>query len=95
MRCEVLRPSSVDELLPAADRDPTAPEPLPPGLDVLAAPALAAVTPPDALPVSRLSYSGLESYRRCGYRFYLERALGLPRARSSSRTAIRRAPAPA
>jgi ATP-dependent helicase/nuclease subunit A len=27
--------------------------------------------------VSRVSYSGLESYRRCGYRFYLERTLGL------------------
>jgi len=80
VRCEVLRPGSVDELLPATDRDPTAPESAPPGLDVLAAPALAAVVPPDALPVSRLSYSGLESYRRCGYRFYLERALGLPRA---------------
>ena len=32
---------------------------------------------PRALPVSRLSYSGLEAYRRCGYRFYLQRALGL------------------
>ncbi len=80
VRCEVLRPGWVDELLPAADRNPTAPEPVPPGLHVLAAPALAAVVPPDAQPVSRLSYSGLESYRRCGYRFYLERALGLPRA---------------
>jgi len=35
------------------------------------------VAVPDALPVSRLSYSGLESYKRCGYRFYLERALKL------------------
>ena len=34
---------------------------------------------PRALPVSRLSYSGLEAYRRCGYRFYLQRALGLGR----------------
>ena len=33
---------------------------------------------PRALPVSRLSYSGLEAYRKCGYRFYLQRALGLP-----------------
>jgi hypothetical protein len=32
---------------------------------------------PRALPVSRLSYSGLEAYRRCGYRFYLQRGLGL------------------
>jgi ATP-dependent helicase/nuclease subunit A len=33
---------------------------------------------PTALPVSRLSYSGLESYKRCGYRFYLEKVLRLP-----------------
>ena len=38
---------------------------------------LAAVPAPRALPVSRLSYSGLEAYRRCSYRFYLERSLGL------------------
>ena len=36
---------------------------------------------PRALPVSRLSYSGLEAYRRCGYRFYLQRALGLARVK--------------
>jgi hypothetical protein len=30
--------------------------------------------------VSRLSYSGLEAYRRCGYRFFLERTLKLSRA---------------
>ncbi|MGH2713987.1 MAG: RecB family exonuclease, partial [Thermoleophilaceae bacterium] len=41
---------------------------------------LAALPAPRALPVSRLSYSGLEAYRRCSYRFYLERALGLPQA---------------
>ena len=38
---------------------------------------LAAVPAPRALAVSRLSYSGLEAYRRCSYRFYLERSLGL------------------
>ena len=27
---------------------------------------------------SRISYSALEDHRRCGYRFYLERVLGLP-----------------
>jgi ATP-dependent exoDNAse (exonuclease V) beta subunit len=79
VRCEVLRPEAVDELLPAADRDPARPEPEPPGLGALAAPALAAVPIPAALPVSRLSYSGLEAYSRCGYRFYLDRALRLPR----------------
>ena len=29
-------------------------------------------------PVSRLSYSSLGEYARCGYRFYAERVLGLP-----------------
>jgi ATP-dependent exoDNAse (exonuclease V) beta subunit len=79
VRCEVLRPESVDELLSEADRDPARPEPEPPGLGALTAPALAAVPIPAALPVSRLSYSGLEDYNRCGYRFYLDRALRLPR----------------
>ncbi len=37
--------------------------------------ALAAADTP---PVTRISYSALESYRRCGYRFYLERTLRLP-----------------
>jgi RecB family exonuclease len=77
--CRVLRPGDVDELLTQADRTPVTPEPEPPGLEALAAPVLAAVEVPRALPVSRLSYSGLEAYRRCGYRFYLERALRLPR----------------
>ena len=30
--------------------------------------------------MARLSYSALESYKRCGYRFYLERVVKLPRA---------------
>ncbi|MEJ7788382.1 MAG: UvrD-helicase domain-containing protein [Thermoleophilaceae bacterium] len=78
VRCEVLRPEAVDDLLPAHDREPARPEPEPPGLEALTAPALAAVPVPEALPVSRLSYSSLARYERCGYRFYLERALGLP-----------------
>ena len=78
VRCQVLRPGD-EQLLGPADRDPARPEPEPPGLGALAAPALAAVPIPAALPVSRLSYSGLEAYDRCGYRFYLEKALKLPR----------------
>ncbi|MDP9134278.1 MAG: UvrD-helicase domain-containing protein, partial [Actinomycetota bacterium] len=58
VRCTVLRPDTVDELLPAADRAPRPPEPPRAGLDALDAPALAAVPPPTALPVSRISYSG-------------------------------------
>ena len=43
-------------------------------------PLLAAVEAAGAPPVRRLSYSSLESYRRCGYRFYLERVARLQRA---------------
>ncbi len=79
VRTEVLTPESAPELLPERDRRPARPEPEPPGLGALAAPVLAAVPIPAALPVSRLSYSGLEAYARCGYRFYLDKALKLPR----------------
>ena len=37
-------------------------------------PALAATA---SAPVTRISYSALENYRRCGYRYYLERTLRL------------------
>jgi ATP-dependent exoDNAse (exonuclease V) beta subunit len=79
VRCTVLRPDTVDALLGPADRAPAPPERPPPGLEALDAPALAAVAPPSALPVSRVSYSSLQRHRECGYRFYLERALRLPR----------------
>ena len=45
-----------------------------------------------APPVAALSYSSLGEYKRCGYRFYVERVLGLPpvdRARWSPRSASR------
>jgi hypothetical protein len=77
MRCT---PETLDELLPPADRVPVSREPaseLPAGGAQL---SLDSVLAPRALPVSRLSYSGLEDYKRCGYRFYLERALRLPAA---------------
>jgi ATP-dependent helicase/nuclease subunit A len=70
-------PETVDEVLPPADRAPAPPEveeqpayeqPL---LELGLPPA------PRALTVSRLSFSGLEAYRRCGYRFFLERTLKL------------------
>ena len=71
---------TLDELLPEADRAPAQPDTPPPGDGHgFEQPELELGTPPAprALPVSRLSYSGLEDYRRCGYRFYLERALRL------------------
>ncbi|HKP91780.1 MAG TPA: 3'-5' exonuclease, partial [Thermoleophilaceae bacterium] len=76
--------SSVLAPLRSAARDET----------VLASPparsAFGAVAAPRSLPVSRLSYSALEEYKRCGYRFYLKRVAGL---REQSRTeAVRLAP---
>ncbi|MFN2616300.1 MAG: UvrD-helicase domain-containing protein [Thermoleophilaceae bacterium] len=76
-------PDTLDELLPASDRDPLRPEPTAPAkLEATPPLALGGVSAPRALPVSRLSYSGLQAYKRCGYRFYLERALRLPGADS-------------
>jgi ATP-dependent helicase/nuclease subunit A len=77
VRWTLASPATVDEVLPPADRIPAAPqvEELPayeqPLLELGLPPA------PRAMPVSRLSYSGLEAYRRCGYRFFLERTLKL------------------
>jgi ATP-dependent exoDNAse (exonuclease V) beta subunit len=79
VRAEVLSPDTVDALLPAGDRAPTLPELEPAELNALDAPALAALPLADAQPISRISYSGLQRYAACGYRFYLERALRLPR----------------
>jgi ATP-dependent helicase/nuclease subunit A len=79
IRCTVLRPETVDAVLPAADRAPRPPEQPPASLHALDSPALTAVPPPAALPISRVSYSGLQRHRECGYRFYLERSLRLPR----------------
>jgi ATP-dependent exoDNAse (exonuclease V) beta subunit len=44
-----------------------------------AAPAFVPPAPPRGRPApARLSYSQLSAYGRCGYRFYLQRVLGLP-----------------
>jgi ATP-dependent helicase/nuclease subunit A len=64
------RPSGPDQLLLFGDGQ------------VLAPPArlepLTAVPQPPAVPVRRLSYSGLALFDRCGYRFYAQRVLRLP-----------------
>jgi ATP-dependent helicase/nuclease subunit A len=52
--------------LSAADSHPPPPEPPP------------APERPRPLPVATLSYSSLEDYARCPYRFYLQRSLRLP-----------------
>jgi ATP-dependent helicase/nuclease subunit A len=77
-----LTPANVDELLPPADRVPGAPAPESGGGVAQPELGLGTLPAPRALPVSRLSYSGLEEYRRCSYRFYLERALRLPSVES-------------
>ena len=73
-----LTPATLPELLGPDDLAPVAPSPAggPTGFEQPEL-ELGAVPAPRALPVSRLSYSGLEAYRRCSYRFYLERALRL------------------
>ncbi len=87
----VLTPENVDELLPAADRVPS-----PPVADVVEVRAIQRPSfPPVAdgvpLPVARLSYSALESYKRCGYRFYLERVVGM-RSAEAPRPAVAAVP---
>ena len=64
-----------------AEPGPADPAPLEPTA-ALASPAPAEPAPapaePAPSPVAALSYSALQEYRRCGYRFYAERVLGLP-----------------
>jgi ATP-dependent exoDNAse (exonuclease V) beta subunit len=76
-RCTVCTPANVDELLDATARY---------GGALVGEDAAVPVAPlkqferfeaAPALPVGRLSYSGLARYRACGYRFYLERVVGL------------------
>lgn len=82
VRVTELTPANVDELLPGGDRDPERAEPDRGGGDAQPELGLGTLPAPRALPVSRLSYSGLEDYRRCSYRFYLEKALRLPSVES-------------
>jgi ATP-dependent helicase/nuclease subunit A len=71
-------PATVDAVLPAPDRRP---EPIRDPADaqhmLALAPHFEPVKAPAPLPVSRLSYSALASYARCGYRFHVERVAGL------------------
>ncbi len=77
LRCAVSTPATVGRVLRAGSLAPAGadlpPAPAPPARAALPVPA----PPPPA--VRSLSYSALEQWRRCGYRFYLERVLGLPR----------------
>ena len=78
----VCTPETLEEHLPAADRAPAeagasrgggAAD----GRPDAEPPPFAPVQAPVSLPLARLSYSSLEGYARCGYRFYLERVARL------------------
>jgi ATP-dependent helicase/nuclease subunit A len=79
LRCALNAPATLDAVLPRAALAPT--ERPRPG-----APSTALPAPPGVLPApprprpapQRVSYSSLQAYARCGYRFYLQRILGLP-----------------
>jgi ATP-dependent helicase/nuclease subunit A len=74
VRCVMLSAATADDVLPAPDRAPRS-EPSPPtGVDA-ERPLFPPLREGVPLPVARLSYSALESYKRCGYRFYLERVV--------------------
>ena len=74
----VCAPATADAVLPAEDRAPTPLRDPADAQHMLAlAPHFEPVRAPAPLPVSRLSYSALASYARCGYRFHLERVAGL------------------
>ena len=79
---------AVDGLAPVArtvEASPSAPPPTQSEPTDLAPPPPVV---PLAEPPTRISYSALESYRRCAYRFYLERRLRLPSEGDAKATAL-------
>ena len=76
VRCRLNDPAQLAALLPAAGRARAGA----PGTALADAPAVLPAQPSRPRPApQRLSYSSLGAYARCGYRFYLERVLRLPR----------------
>jgi ATP-dependent exoDNAse (exonuclease V) beta subunit len=80
LRCALNAPATLGTVLP---RTALAPAARPrPGARSTALPAAPGVLPAPPRPrpaPQRLSYTSLQAYARCGYRFYLERILRLPR----------------
>jgi hypothetical protein len=76
----LLSADTVDEVLPAPDRAPAGRVAEPAVVVEAERPHFPALAEGVPLPVARLSYSALESYKRCGYRFYLERVVKMRRA---------------
>jgi ATP-dependent helicase/nuclease subunit A len=79
--CRVNAPDTIGAVLPHAALSPAArPRAGAPGTALPDAPAVLPEPPARPRPApQRLSYSALGAFARCGYRFYLERVLGLPR----------------
>jgi ATP-dependent helicase/nuclease subunit A len=78
--CVLNAPETLDAVLPRTALAPVRP---PAPDDGVSAPAGPPPEPPERpvpLPVRSISYTGLEDYARCGYRFYLGRVLRLPAA---------------
>ncbi|HEX8120266.1 MAG TPA: UvrD-helicase domain-containing protein [Solirubrobacteraceae bacterium] len=76
LRCAINTPATVGRVLREASLAPGGAD-LPLAPPPPARPALAPPPAPEPS-VRSLSYSALEQWRRCGYRFYLQRVLGLP-----------------
>jgi ATP-dependent exoDNAse (exonuclease V) beta subunit len=77
VRVVLCTPGTAGVVLPPSDRAPQALDAAHSGPPPGEPPEFPEVGAPVALPVARLSYSALEAYARCGYRFYLERVAGL------------------
>ncbi len=99
VRCALSSPATLGEVLPRGALAPAAgPRPGAPATALPKAPKVMPAPPARARPApQRLSYSALRAYARCGYRFYLQRVLGLARragAAAAGRRGARR-PRPA
>ncbi len=75
VRFTVVRPSHETVADDHADRPGSSDRPTADEVEVRAP---AAPLAPSAPPVGTLSYTSLAAYQRCGYRFYVERILGVP-----------------
>jgi ATP-dependent exoDNAse (exonuclease V) beta subunit len=80
VRCALSSPATLGEVLPRAALAPEGgPRPGAPATALPKAPKVMPAPPVRARPApQRLSYTALQAYARCGYRFYLQRVLGLP-----------------
>ena len=80
VRCALSSPAALGRVLPRAALAPEGvPRPGAPQTALPKAPKVMPAPPVRARPApQRLSYTALQAYARCGYRFYLQRVLGLP-----------------